>query len=308
MIRAALAGNGDADTRGRPEPGSPPIIEILPLKPRRTGRTRSCYRARLQVRRPAPSSSRRRIRSSSDLPPLRRPRKAPCLRCIEVVRRLLCSAVKSVRNRPRLSIDPNAASRAPRSETAPSPGLISAELYSLTGSADDVRRPSVVSSSPRQDRRRRWRGFCGRDAPGRALRDPGGLVIARLGAKRTMSSRRSSWDRSMLVIRILHRTGHPSLAALLGITFAIASSTAPYFASSRIRRPGGRGARTNRQSPRSTPFSRVRTNDAHLGSRAAGLLIAATSPSTVLVVDGRRTLSRSSSSLSSSGPDEVWRD
>ena len=87
---------------------------------------------------------------------------------------------------------------------------------------------------------------------------PAGSVIARLGAKRTMLVSDAVRGPLMLVIPILHRTGHLSFAALLGITFAIGVFTAPYFASSRIVVPEVAG-RTSRQSRRSTPFSRVRT-------------------------------------------------
>jgi predicted MFS family arabinose efflux permease len=90
----------------------------------------------------------------------------------------------------------------------------------------------------------------------------------------------------MFVIPVLHRSGHLSFAALLGITFAIGVFTAPYFASSRIVIPEvvgedeGAVARVNAVLAGAQQVTQI------VGPVLAGLLIAATSPATVLVVDG----------------------
>jgi hypothetical protein len=63
---------------------------------------------------------------------------------------------------------------------------------------------------------------------------PSGTVIAKLGAKKTMLISDAARGPLMLVIPILHSTGHLSFAALLGTTFAIGIFAAPYFASSRL--------------------------------------------------------------------------
>ena len=63
---------------------------------------------------------------------------------------------------------------------------------------------------------------------------PAGTVIAKLGAKKTMLISDAARGPLMLVVPILHSTGHLSFAALLGTTFAIGIFAAPYFASSRL--------------------------------------------------------------------------
>src|SRR6187200_3022298 len=83
-------------------------------------------------------------------------------------------------------------------------GLVSAELVSHR-LGDDIRRAAVVRAG-----------------------DHG------LGAKRTMLLSDAGRGALLFVIPILHRTGHLSFAALLGVTFAVGVFTAPYFASSRI--------------------------------------------------------------------------
>jgi hypothetical protein len=59
-------------------------------------------------------------------------------------------------------------------------------------------------------------------------------VIAKLGVKKTMLISDAARGSLMLVIPILHSTGHLSFAALLATTFAIGLVAAPYFASSRL--------------------------------------------------------------------------
>ena len=115
---------------------------------------------------------------------------------------------------------------------------------------------------------------------------PAGSVIARLGAKRTMLVSDAVRGPLMLVIPILHRTGHLSLAALLGITFAIGVFTAPYFASSRIVVPEVAGEDEQAVAQVNAVLSGANQITQIAGPALAGLLIAATSPSTVLVVDG----------------------
>jgi len=115
---------------------------------------------------------------------------------------------------------------------------------------------------------------------------PAGSVIARLGAKRTMLVSDAARGPLMLVIPILHGTGHLSFAALLGITFAIGVFTAPYFASSRIVIPEVAGEDEHAVAQVNAVLSGANQITQIAGPVIAGLLIAATSPSTVLVVDG----------------------
>jgi len=63
---------------------------------------------------------------------------------------------------------------------------------------------------------------------------PAGALISRLGAKRTMLLSDAARGPLLLVIPILHHSGHLSFAALMGATFAIGTFASPYFASSRL--------------------------------------------------------------------------
>jgi predicted MFS family arabinose efflux permease len=92
--------------------------------------------------------------------------------------------------------------------------------------------------------------------------------------------------RLMLVIPILHHTGHLSFAALLGTTFAIGVFAAPYFASSRLVVPEVAGENEQAVASVNAVLSAANQITQLAGPVLAGILIAATSPATVLVVDG----------------------
>ena len=115
---------------------------------------------------------------------------------------------------------------------------------------------------------------------------PAGSVIVRLGAKRTMLISDAVRAPLLIVIPILHRSGHLSFPALLAVTFAIGIFTAPYFASARMVVPEIVGdderlvAQVNALLAGASQITQI------AGPVLAGLLIAAVGPSTVLVVDG----------------------
>jgi predicted MFS family arabinose efflux permease len=90
----------------------------------------------------------------------------------------------------------------------------------------------------------------------------------------------------MLVIPILHSTGHLTFAALLGTTFAIGIFAAPYFASSRLVVPEVAGEDEQAVASVNAVLSGANQLTQLGGPVFAGLLIAATTPATVLVVDG----------------------
>jgi predicted MFS family arabinose efflux permease len=90
----------------------------------------------------------------------------------------------------------------------------------------------------------------------------------------------------MLVIPILHSTGHLSFAALLATTFAIGVFAAPYMASSRLIIPEVTGEDEQAVASVGAVLSGANQLTQLAGPVIAGLLIAATTPSTVLVVDG----------------------
>ncbi len=114
---------------------------------------------------------------------------------------------------------------------------------------------------------------------------PAGTVIAKLGAKKTMLISDAARGPLMLVIPILHSTGHLSFAALLGTTFAIGIFAAPYLASSRLVVPEVAGEDEQTVASVNAVLSGVQQLTLLVGPVLAGVVIAATSPATVLVVD-----------------------
>ncbi len=165
-------------------------------------------------------------------------------------------------------------------------GLISAELVSLTGSAMTfVALPWFVLATTGSTAKMAW-VLAAEMLPVAVFGIPAGSVIARLGAKRTMLVSDAARGPLLLVIPILHQTGHLSFAALLGATFAIGLFTAPYFASSRIVIPEVAGEDEQAVAQVNAVLSGANQVTQILGPVLAGVLIAATSPSTVLVIDG----------------------
>jgi predicted MFS family arabinose efflux permease len=111
-------------------------------------------------------------------------------------------------------------------------------------------------------------------------------VIAKLGAKKTMLISDAARGPLMLVIPILHHYGHLSFAALLVTTFAIGIFAAPYFASSRLIVPEVAGEDEQAVASVNAVLSGANQLTQLAGPVLAGVLIAATTPATVLVVDG----------------------
>jgi MFS family permease len=165
-------------------------------------------------------------------------------------------------------------------------GLISAELVSLTGSAMTfVALPWFVLATTGSTAKMGW-VLAAEMLPIAIVGIPAGSVIARFGAKRTMLVSDAARGPLMLVIPVLHSTGHLSFGALLGATFAIGVFTAPYFASARIVIPEIAGEDENAVAQVNAVLAGATQITQIAGPLLAGLLIAATSPSTVLVVDG----------------------
>src|SRR5262245_2041389 len=165
-------------------------------------------------------------------------------------------------------------------------GLVSAELVSLTGSAMTfVALPWFVLAITGSTARMGW-VLAVELLPVAIFGIPAGSLIAKLGAKRTMLLSDAGRGSLMFVIPILHRTGHLSFAALLGVTFAVGVFTAPYFASSRIVIPEVVGEDEGVVAGVNAVLAGAQQVTQIVGPVLAGLLIAATSPATVLVVDG----------------------
>jgi MFS family permease len=165
-------------------------------------------------------------------------------------------------------------------------GLVSAELVSLTGSAMTfVALPWFVLAITGSTAKMGW-VLAAELLPVAIVGIPAGSLIAKLGAKRTMLLSDAGRGALVFAIPILHRTGDLSFPALLGVTFAVGVFTAPYFASSRVVIPEvvgedeGAVARVNAVLAGAQQVTQI------VGPVIAGLLIAATTPVTVLVVDG----------------------
>jgi MFS family permease len=165
-------------------------------------------------------------------------------------------------------------------------GLFTAEIVSLTGSAMTVLAlPWFVLASTGSTSRMGW-VLAARMAPQAVFGIPAGQVIARLGAKRTMLVSDAARGPLLLVIPLLYWSGHLSFAALLVATFAMGSFTAPYGASSALVVPEVVGdderlvARAGAIVGTSQQFTQI------FGPVLAGVVIALTSPATVLVIDG----------------------
>jgi len=165
-------------------------------------------------------------------------------------------------------------------------GLIAAELVSLTGSAMTfVALPWFVLATTGSTARMGW-VLAAELLPIALFGIPSGSVIARLGAKRTMLISDAARGPLLLVIPILHHTGHLSFAALLVTTFAIGVFAAPYFASARIIIPEVAGEDERAAARVGAVLGGASQLTQIVGPVVAGVLIAATSPSSVLVVDG----------------------
>jgi MFS family permease len=165
-------------------------------------------------------------------------------------------------------------------------GLLTAELVSLTGSSMTfVALPWFVLMTTGSTAKMGW-VLAAEMLPMALFGIPAGTVIAKLGGKKTMLISDAARGPLMLIIPILHRTGHLSFAALLGTTFAIGIFTAPYFASSRLIVPEVAGEDEQAVASVNAVLSGANQLTQLAGPLLAGLLIAATSPATVLVIDG----------------------
>ena len=164
-------------------------------------------------------------------------------------------------------------------------GLFSAEIVSLTGSAMTVLAlPWFVLATTGSTARMGW-VLAARMAPLALFGIPSGQLIARLGAKRAMLVSDAARGPLLLVIPLLYWSGHLSFPALLVATFAMGSFTAPYTASAALVVPEVVGdderlvARAGAIVGTSQQFTQI------FGPVLAGVVIALTSPATVLVVD-----------------------
>ena len=156
-------------------------------------------------------------------------------------------------------------------------GLVTAELISLTGTAMTfVALPWFVLETTGSTAKMGW-VLAAEMLPIAIFGIPAGTVIAKLGAKKTMLISDAARGPLMLVIPILHSTGHLSFAALLGTTFAIGIFAAPYFASSRLIVPEVAGEDEQAVASVNAVLSGAHQLTQLAGPVLAGVLIAATS-------------------------------
>jgi MFS family permease len=164
-------------------------------------------------------------------------------------------------------------------------GLLTAELVSLTGSSMTfVALPWFVLVTTGSTAKMGW-VLAAEMLPIAVFGIPAGSLIARIGAKRTMLLSDAARGPLLLVLPILHHTGHLTFPALLGTSFAIGVFAAPYFASSRIVVPEVAGEDERAVTEVNAILGGANQITQLAGPVLAGVLIAATSAATVLVVD-----------------------
>jgi MFS family permease len=114
---------------------------------------------------------------------------------------------------------------------------------------------------------------------------PGGKLLARLGARRTMLLCDGARAPVMLLFPVLHWTGGLTFAALLALAFVLGALSAPYFAAQKLIVPELLGEDERRVSEANALFQGATRATLLLGPVAGGVLIAALDAPIVLVVD-----------------------
>ena len=164
-------------------------------------------------------------------------------------------------------------------------GVLSAELVSLTGtSMTFVALPWFVLATTGSAAKTGW-VLAAELAPFAVFGILAGSLVARLGAKRSMLLADAARGPLMTLVPILWWTHHLSFAALLGATFAVGCFSAVYQPSSRLILPEVLGEDERLVAQGSAILGSGQQLTQVLGPVLAGVLIAATSPATVLVID-----------------------
>ena len=118
-----------------------------------------------------------------------------------------------------------------------------------------------------------------------ALGLPGGKLLGRLGARRTMILCDSARAPLMLVVPVLHWTGGLTFAVLLATAFAIGALSAPYFAAQKVIVPELLGEDEQRVSEANALFQAATRVTMLAGPVLAGILIGVIGATSVLLVD-----------------------
>ena len=114
---------------------------------------------------------------------------------------------------------------------------------------------------------------------------PGGRVLGRLGARRTMIWCDAARAPVMLVIPVLHWSGGLSFAVLTVVSFALGACSAPYFAAQKVIVPELLGEDEERVTDANALFQAANRATILLGPVLAGVLIGVIGATSVLVVD-----------------------
>ena len=118
-----------------------------------------------------------------------------------------------------------------------------------------------------------------------ALGLPGGRLLGRLGARRTMMLCDGARAPLMLIIPVLHWTVGLSFGLLLAVAFALGGFAAPYFAAQKVIVPELLGEDEKRVSEATALFQAATRMTLLLGPALAGVLIGVIGATSVLVVD-----------------------
>jgi MFS family permease len=114
---------------------------------------------------------------------------------------------------------------------------------------------------------------------------PGGRVLGRLGARRTMMLCDASRAPLMMVIPVLHWTVGITFPVLLAVAFALGALGAPYFAAQKVIVPELIGEDEQRVSEANALFQGATRTTILIGPAVAGLLIGLIGATPVLVID-----------------------
>jgi MFS family permease len=114
---------------------------------------------------------------------------------------------------------------------------------------------------------------------------PGGRLLAKLGARRTMMVCDGARAPLMAVIPILHWTGGLSFEILLAVSFALGAFTAPYFAAQKVIVPELLGEDEEQVTEASALFQAATRTTLLAGPALAGILIGILGATSVLLVD-----------------------
>src|SRR5215475_6793000 len=114
---------------------------------------------------------------------------------------------------------------------------------------------------------------------------PGGRVLGRLGARRTMMLCDASRAPLMLVIPVLHWTVGVTFPVLLTVAFALGALAAPYFAAQKVIVPELIGEDEQRVGEANALFQGANRTTILIGPALAGVLIGLIGATPVLVID-----------------------